>query len=56
MLVLLNLLNKLGKERKCEFLPSIISLFSYGFNEFNNILRAQILDSIDTKTTLKLHF
>ena len=41
--VLLNLLNMLGKEIKC--LSSILSLFCYEFNNFNNT-RAPKLDSI----------
>ena len=43
--VLLNLLNELGKRDKMRGLPSILSLFCYQFNKFNNT-RAQMLDSI----------
>ena len=35
--VLLNLLNKLGKSDKMRGLPSILLLFHYEFNKFNNI-------------------
>ena len=34
--VLLNLLNELRKEIKCEALPRILSLFRNEFKEFNN--------------------
>ena len=34
--VLLNLLNELGKRDKMQGLPSILSLFCYKFNKFNN--------------------
>ena len=34
--VLLNLLNKLRKKDKMRGLPSILSLFRYKFNKFNN--------------------
>ena len=33
--VLLNLLNELGKELKCEALPSSLNIFTE-FNKFNN--------------------
>ena len=36
--VLLNLLNELGKRDKMRGLPSILSLFRYEFNKFNNTL------------------
>ena len=49
-------LNELGKEIKCEGLPSILSLFRNEFNKFNNT-RARMLDSIYHMTnTLKSHF
>ena len=52
--VLLNLLNELGKEIKCE--ACILSLFCNEFNKFNNT-RARMLDSINHMTnTLKSHF
>ena len=44
-LVLLNLLNKLGKCNKMRGLPSILSLFRKEFNKFNNTV-AGMLDSI----------
>ena len=44
-LVLLNLLNELGKRDKMRGLPSILSLFCNKFNKFNNT-RARMLDSI----------
>ena len=56
--VLLNLLNELGKRDKMQGLPSILSLFRYEFNKFNNT-RAGMLDCIyhnDIKITLKSHF
>ena len=34
--VLLNLLNKLRKRDEMQGLPSILSLFRYEFNKFNN--------------------
>ena len=34
--VLFNLLNELEKEIKCNFFPSILSLFCNEFNKFNN--------------------
>lgn len=34
--VLLNLLNELGKRKRCESLPRILSLFPNEFNKFNN--------------------
>ena len=43
--VLLNLSNALGKRDKMRGLPSILSLFRYEFNKFNNT-RARMLDSI----------
>ena len=43
--VLLNLLNELGKRDKTRDFPSILSLFRYEFNKFNNT-RARMLDSI----------
>ena len=43
--VLLNLLNGLGKRDKMRGLPSILFLFRYEFNKFNNT-RARMLDSI----------
>ena len=55
-LVLLNLLNELGKRDKMRGLPSILSLFRKEFNEFNNT-RALMLDSIYHMTNnLKYHF
>ena len=52
-LVLLNLLNELGKRDKMRGLPSILSLFRNKFNKFNNT-RARMLDSIYHMTnTLK---
>ena len=54
--VLLNLLNMLGKRDKMRGLPSILSLFRYEFNKFNNT-RARMLDPIYHMTnTLKSHF
>ena len=50
--VLLNLLNMLGKRDKMRGLPSILSLFRYGFNKFNNT-GARMLYSI-YHMTLKL--
>ena len=50
--VLLNLLNELGKRDKMRGLPSILSLFRYEFNKFNNT-KARMLDSI--KITLESH-
>ena len=47
--VLLNLLNKLGKNDKMHGLPSILSLFGNQVNKFNNT-KARI------KNTLKSHF
>ena len=44
-LVLLNLLNELGKRDKMRGLPSILSLFRSEFNKFNNT-RTRMLDSI----------
>ena len=41
--VLLNLLNELGKRDKMRGLPSILSLFPYSLNKFNNT-RARMLD------------
>ena len=55
-LVLLNLLNGLGKRDKMRGLPSILSLFRNEFNKFNNT-RALMLDSIYYMTnTLKSRF
>ena len=55
-LVLLNLLNELGKRDKMRGLPSILSLFHNEFNKFN-YTRARMLDSIYHMTnTLKSHF
>ena len=51
-LVLLNLLNELGKRDKMRGLPSILSLFRNEFYKFNNT-GARILDSI-YHMTLKL--
>ena len=34
--VLLNLVNKLGKNVRCEALPSILSVFPSEFNKFSN--------------------
>ena len=44
-LVLLNLLNKMGKRDKMRGLPRILSLCCNKFNK-NNIIGAQMLDSI----------
>ena len=53
-LVLLNLLNELGKKDKMRGLPSILSLFRNEFDKFNNT-RARMLDSIYHMTnTLKV--
>ena len=53
-LVLLNLLNELGKKDKMRGLPSILSLFRNEFDKFNN-RRARMLDSIYHMTnTLKV--
>ena len=43
--VFLILLDKLGRRAKMQGLPSILSLFSNQFNNFNNT-RAQMSDSI----------
>ena len=43
--ILLNLLNELGKRDKMRGLQSILSLFRYKFNKFNDT-RARMLDSI----------
>ena len=43
--VLLNLLNKLGKNEKMQVLSSILSFFSDKFNKFNNT-REQMFESI----------
>ena len=43
--VLLNLLNKLRKRDQIPSLPSILSLFPFELNKFNNA-GAQMLDSI----------
>ena len=43
--VLLNLLNELRKRDKMRGLSSILSLFRYEFNKFNNT-GSRILDSI----------
>ena len=45
VLVLLNLLNKLGKTDKMRGLSSILSLFRNEFNKLNNT-GARMLDSI----------
>ena len=44
-IVLLSLLNKLGKKDKMRGLPSILSLFCNKFNEFSNTV-AEMLDYI----------
>ena len=44
-LVLFNLLNKVSKRDKMRGLPSILSLFRYKVNKFNNT-GARMLDSI----------
>ena len=55
-LVLLNLLNQLGKRDKMRGLPSILSLFRNEFNKFNNT-RARMIEFIYYMTnTLKSHF
>ena len=55
-LVLLNLLNELGKRDKMRGLPSILSLFRNEFNKFNKT-SARMIDSIHHMTnTLKSHF
>ena len=54
--VLLNLLNKLGKEIKCEACRAFYHFFRNEFNKFNNT-RARMLDSIYHMTnTLESHF
>ena len=54
--VLLNLLNEFWKRDEMRGLPSILSLFRYEYNKFNNT-RARMLDSIYHMTkTLKSHF
>ena len=54
--VLLNFLNELGRRDKIQGLPSMLSLFRYELNKFNNT-RARMLDSIYHMTnTLKSHF
>ena len=52
--VLLNLLNKLGKKKRCVVVPSILSVFPYKFNKFNNT-GAGMQDSI-YHMTIKSHF
>ena len=44
-LVLLNLLNELGKRDKLRGLPSVLSLFRNKFNKFNTT-EARMLESI----------
>ena len=51
-LVLLNLLNELGKRDKMRGSPSILSFFCNEFNKFNN-MGTRMLDSI-YHMTLKL--
>ena len=55
--VLLNLLNELGKSDRMRGLSSILSLFRYEFDEFNNT-GARKLDrsylSFDVKIILKV--
>ena len=56
LIVLLNLLNKLGKRDEMQGLPRILSLFRNEFNKFYNT-RARMLDSIYHMTnTSKSHF
>ena len=52
--VLLNLLNELEKKKRCEAVPSILSVFPNKFNKFNNT-GARMKDSI-YHMTLKSHF
>ena len=69
VLLILHVLNELGKRDKMRCLPSALSLFRNEFNKFNNT-RARMLDSIyhmtlrllrnliisyDIKITLKSH-
>ena len=49
--VLLNLLNELGKKIRCETLPTVLSVFSNEFNNFNNT-NARFCLSYDTKIAL----
>ena len=53
-IILLNLLNELGKRDKMRGLPSILSLFCNEFNKFNNT-RARMLDTI-YHMTLRYYF
>ena len=52
--VLLNLLNELWKKIRCEALPTILSVFSNEFNNFNNT-GARMQDFV-YHMTLKSHF
>ena len=51
--VLLNLLNELKKRDKMRGLPSILSLFRFKYNKFNNT-RARMLETIYHSTLRKL--
>ena len=52
ILVLLNLLNELGKKIRCETVPSILSVFPNEFNKFNDT-GARMQDFILYHMTLK---
>ena len=52
--VLLNLLNELGENDRCEAMPNILLVFSNKLNKFNNT-GAQMQDS-NYHMTLKSHF
>ena len=52
--VLLNLLNELGKNIRCEAMPSILLVFPNDFNKISNT-GARMQDSI-YHMTLKSHF
>ena len=52
--VLLNLLNELRKNIRCEAVPNILSVFPNEFNKYNNT-GARMQDSI-YHITLKSHF
>ena len=50
--VLLNLLNKLGKKKRCDGLPSILSVFP---NEFD-FIKTRFYLSYDSNITFYLRF
>ena len=58
-IVLLNILNKFGKNIRCEALLSIISVFSKELNKFNNTgagMQVYINHNYDTKIRSSLRF